>query len=315
MEEESINIGYNFKNIKSNYILKKIFNQLEEKTSLEIIKYSKTIQKRLNKDINDYKKYNQIEIEIIPIEKGDKNRFINFLETNLKEYYHIYFNDKKEEISRNYFTKNEKVRKIYVKIDYKIRSLKNLFQYCSCIEKINFIKFIRKDIIDMSHMFENCESLSQLNLMNFKTNKVINMECMFRGCTSLKELNVNNFDTSNVTNMSNMFHRCKSLEKLNLNNFDTSNVTNMSYMFFLCISLYELDLRNFITNNVTDISYMFVGCGKLKNLYLYNFNTSSVTNINGMLYECPISLVNKIISMNGSIPQEAFDYDGHFCYW
>ena len=35
----------NFKNIKSNYILKKIFNNLKDKKSLEIIKINKNVKK------------------------------------------------------------------------------------------------------------------------------------------------------------------------------------------------------------------------------------------------------------------------------
>ena len=55
-----------FSKIKSNFILKQIFNDLDKKVSLEIIRYNKRIKKRLNKDINNYKKYLQIIIEIIP---------------------------------------------------------------------------------------------------------------------------------------------------------------------------------------------------------------------------------------------------------
>jgi len=54
--------------IRNNYILKKIFMNLKLNKLLEIIKYNKKYQFKLNKNLNDYKDYMNIEIEIIPIE-------------------------------------------------------------------------------------------------------------------------------------------------------------------------------------------------------------------------------------------------------
>ena len=51
--------------IKSNYILKKIFNYTKEKLTLGIILYNNKIKKRINKDINDYIKFKNIELELI----------------------------------------------------------------------------------------------------------------------------------------------------------------------------------------------------------------------------------------------------------
>ena len=42
-------------NIKSNYILKKILNLIIKNKLLNILKYNKNLQKRLNLSINDYK--------------------------------------------------------------------------------------------------------------------------------------------------------------------------------------------------------------------------------------------------------------------
>ena len=53
----------NFNNIKSSYILKKIFNNLYKKKVFDLIKYNKKIQQRLNISINDFKNYNEL-IEI-----------------------------------------------------------------------------------------------------------------------------------------------------------------------------------------------------------------------------------------------------------
>ena len=56
-----------FRNIKSNYRLKQIFKNIKENKLLDIIKYNKNIQKRLNIGINDYiEYYNKIIIDIFP---------------------------------------------------------------------------------------------------------------------------------------------------------------------------------------------------------------------------------------------------------
>ena len=143
-------------NIKSRYILSKIYDNMTKKKKLQIVKYNKRIQNRLNLDIKDYKEeYCEIEIEIIP-KKGKYGRFININE-NDKLYYHIYFNDNEEEIKNKYevkeddgVTKHEyyieeedKVTKIKIIIDYQVKSFKDLFSECECIESINFKKFYR----------------------------------------------------------------------------------------------------------------------------------------------------------------------------
>ena len=87
----------NIYSIKCKYILKQIFNNLSQRNLLKMIKYSKAIQNELNISINDYKKFSQIEIELIPAE----NQYGEFIHINNKEdekYYHIYFNNNTEEI-------------------------------------------------------------------------------------------------------------------------------------------------------------------------------------------------------------------------
>ena len=196
------------RNIKSNFILKKFFGYIYKRKSLEIIKYNKNIQKRMNININNYKeyseKYSSIEIEIIPM-KNKYGRFIN-IEEGDEEYYHIYFNDnKKEEIKSTYINEDDKVSKINIIINYQVTSFKLLFYKCECIKSINFKKFNRNNITDMKCMFYEYSELKELNLNNFNTNNVTDMNYMFYGCSSLKELNLNNFNTNNVTNMRGMF--------------------------------------------------------------------------------------------------------------
>ena len=88
----------NLKNVKSNYILSKINANLSKRTSLQVVKYNKILQKRLNLNIKDYKKFCDIEIEISPC-KCKKGKFININE-NDEIFYHIYFNDSKEETKK-----------------------------------------------------------------------------------------------------------------------------------------------------------------------------------------------------------------------
>ena len=60
--------------IKSKYILKQIFNHLKYKALLQIIRYNKNFQKKLNKTKTHYKReYLNIIIEIIPEENILKN--------------------------------------------------------------------------------------------------------------------------------------------------------------------------------------------------------------------------------------------------
>ena len=114
-----------FKNIKSNYILRKVFNVIHKRISLEIIKYNINIQKRLNININNYKEfselYSSIELEIIPIQ-NQYGSFINIDKEEDKIYFHIYFNENKEEIKKTEIDEEDKVSKINIIIDYQIKS-------------------------------------------------------------------------------------------------------------------------------------------------------------------------------------------------
>ena len=205
---------YSLKYIKSKYILKQITDYLTKNKLLKIINYNKLIQNKLDIGIIDYKKYyEQIEIELIPINEDNINYFIN-IKDEYKSYYHIYFNNDKNEKKQNYFNKNDNITKINIILDNEIASFEKLFFKCECIEKIRFIKYNRNDINNMSYMFCGCSSLKELNLNNFITNNVTNMSYMFYGCSSLKELNLNNFNTNNVTDMRWMFNGC--LDELKL---------------------------------------------------------------------------------------------------
>ena len=156
-----------FKNVKSNYILKKIYDNLSKKKLLEIIKYNDKLNKRLNLTINDYKdfceKFSSIEIEIIS-SQNLLGKYIN-IDEDKGIYYHLYFNNNKKETKIRNLIKidKNKYNKIKIIIDYQIDSLCDLFNGCDTIEYISFKKFHRNNIKDMSYMFSNCYSLKEIN--------------------------------------------------------------------------------------------------------------------------------------------------------
>ena len=149
-----------FKKLKSDYFLQKLFNNLLKKKSLDIIKYNKNIKNRINISIKDYKEYAEIyspieiEIKLVNNEYGE---FINVEKENEK-YYHIYFDDNKEEIKRFYLNENENIEKIKVIINYQIKTFEYLFEDCGCIEYIYFKKFYIINIINMVGLLYECFS-------------------------------------------------------------------------------------------------------------------------------------------------------------
>ena len=157
------------RNLKSDYFIQKFFGYMSKRKSLETVRYNKSIQKRIDININHYKAYSEeyssIELDIIPI-KGKYGEFIN-IEEDDKKYFYIYFNDnKKKEIERTYLDEDENVSKISIIIDYQIKSFSFLFYYCDyCIESIKFKKFCRNNVTNKSHNFYECSSLIELNLI------------------------------------------------------------------------------------------------------------------------------------------------------
>ena len=112
VEKNQIKSGAIYENIKTDYFLIKVFDNLEKKKTLEIVKNNKNIKKRINLNINDYKEYSEIyssiEIEVKPV-NNEYGKFINYSKEN-EEYYHIYFNNDEEEIRRNYIEKVKKLK-------------------------------------------------------------------------------------------------------------------------------------------------------------------------------------------------------------
>ena len=132
------------KEIKSKYIIKKIFENLKTKKFLQIIKNNKAISKRIDISLNDsLKKFwidNQIEIELNIIENPkydeDEKNFINY-EKEEELYIHIYLNNDKKETKRNYINKNEALSTVKIILDLKFKKFKKLFSNCKIIKKFD----------------------------------------------------------------------------------------------------------------------------------------------------------------------------------
>jgi surface protein len=289
--------------INSKYIIKKIFDNLQKRISLDIIKYNKKIKTGLNIHLKDYKKYSEIEIEIMPKRHG---KFINIINKKEKSFFHVYFDESKEEAKRNYLNKGELVKKIRVIMDYQLKLFYKLFYDCKCIKAMNFRTFNRSNINNMSYMFYECKSLKELNISNVNTQTVNSMSYMFYECKSLINLNLSNFITNKVTNMNNMFSYCTSLKKLNVSNFNTKNVTNMSYMFFWCSSLKQLNLSSFNTENIINMRNLFYYCKSLEELNIANFNINKLKIMQEIFLgclslkkiKCPKEMLNKELKNN-----------------
>ena len=103
-------------NLKNDYFLQKIINNLLKQKSLSIIKYNNNLKTRMNISIKDYKeyseKYSSIEIEL-KFAFNKRGQIINIDKEN-EIYYHIYLNDNKEEIKRNYSNENGEKYKIII---------------------------------------------------------------------------------------------------------------------------------------------------------------------------------------------------------
>ena len=190
-------------NIKSKIIIKEIFKNIKEIKLLKIIRHNKKLHSQLNKDINNYKKFSYIEIEIYLNSK--ENGCGKFINISNEQYFHIYFNNNDEEIKRDIIYKNEGVKKIKVIIDHKIKSLRGLFGGCGCIYKIKFIRCNREDKIDISHMFDGCNSLKILDLSNFNVINLINVKHLLYGCNSLNKLYYPKLNKKNIITISYIF--------------------------------------------------------------------------------------------------------------
>jgi len=150
-----------FDDLKSDYFLQKVCDNITKKKTLEIMNYNRELQRRVKLTFNDYKEFSQLYSSIIielNLIENKYDKFINIQEKE-KDFFHIYFDNSKEEIKRDYLQRNEKVKTIKVKINYQVESLSELFRNCKIINSIIFKQFTRINITDMFAMFYECSSL------------------------------------------------------------------------------------------------------------------------------------------------------------
>ena len=300
----AIKLGYkdgDFRNIKSKYILKIIFNHLRKVKLFPIIKYNKKLQSELKFNFHDYREYihtlSPIEIELKLVD-NEYGKFINIPEED-KDYYHIYFNNSSKETKRNYTNEKDQVKAIKIIIDHQVTSLRYLFDRCYCVQSIVFNEFTRNNITDMNGMFKWCKSLKILDLSNFNPENVTDMREMFFCCSSLTELNLSKFNSKIVikdTNMREMFFECLSLEKIIFSDFysdyysddniDSDNNKNKKFNY--------------------DIKNIFDGCKKLKKIEISDFNSDKkiiefsenkireIKKINHPILNCYVKYLNNL---------------------
>ena len=238
-------------NVKSKYILQKIFNNIIKDKTIKIVKYNKNIKNKININIDDYEKYwrEKVEIEIIPAEnKYSKfSKFINIYDKNKYKYCHIYFNNNyKKQIKRNYLKKGENVTKINIILDKQIQSFCRLFYECR-IEYISFKKYYRNNIIVFKEMFGKCAYLKEANISNLNCKNWFWMERMFASCSSFKKVILPHVNSNSKSiDASDMFYYCKSLEEINLADFINFNIGcsyNINEMFYQCSNELKAKVR------------------------------------------------------------------------
>ena len=103
------------KKLKSDYFLRKLFNNLLKKKSLDIIKYNKNIKNRININIKDYKEYSEIyssiEIEITLLKVNMVNLLI--LTKKIKCIYIFILMITKKKLKEIIKIKMKKLMKVY----------------------------------------------------------------------------------------------------------------------------------------------------------------------------------------------------------
>jgi len=192
VNNNNTNNNNNLDNIRSKYILRQIFSNMDLGKKLKIVNYNKNFQNNLDLTLNDYKYYSlpiEIEIEIIKLTKKKAKKFFFYFFENIKKFFDIKYKYKNSD-EYKILSKIEElfgdIEKIILTNRKKIENLYKFFYGCSFITSIKFIKYIETRITNTSCMFYNCYSLEKLDLSNFYTKKVTDMSHMFSGCKKLK---------------------------------------------------------------------------------------------------------------------------------
>ena len=151
-----------FDNIRSKYIIQRIFDNVPKNKLFKIILINKKLKQRIDIDKKDYVENCFIVIEIVPAQ-NIYGKFINIINEKDKKYFNIYFNDKNEKIERTFLYKNEKVQNIKIKINPNMINFTRLFEKCKCVEKI-ILKYLKpRYYYEMNKIFNECISLKEIH--------------------------------------------------------------------------------------------------------------------------------------------------------
>ena len=299
MNEKSLS---DIKKIRSKYIRIFVFKFLSRKNMLDIVKYNKSIKKELNFDLNSYKFFNAIEIEITTVE-NNYDGIVNSRDLSSNDINLVHFVKNKKE--KDIFFDNDKLsdneNKITIYIEKTFSDLSYFFKDCYNIKKIIFKKFRIKNFNDMSYMFFNCKNLESIIFLEFDTSNVRSFFSMFGLCKSLKVLDLSKFNTNNALDMGYMFYKCINLFSINLKTFNTENVLRMQGMFSLCTSIKTIDLFGFDTSKVIDMKGMFALAYSLEEVKFSNlFKIKTATNFDDFFYLCFSLKRTNLTSLNNN---------------
>ena len=199
---------------------------------------------------------------------------------------YIFINDKRIPYSKSY--KFNKTGMQLVKFDVpEDINMDFMFKNVSKLSSVTMFTKNHINILSMKNTFENCQNLVKVNITGYSTEKLISTHKLFFN-SFLSEFYFDNFKNNNIQDTSYMF-AYSSLPSINLSNFNTRNVTDMSCMFLCCRKLSSIDLSNFYTNNVTNMRIMFSYCTSLTSINLDNFNCDKIETtdkMEGMFEHC-----------------------------
>ena len=281
-----MNCAPTYKSIRSKYLLQKVFGYTSKSQRLGLAMHCRDLQEKLEIGIDDYKKYyDQIEIDVFPLNGVTNTDFIN-VPKSMEQYVHVFFSGDEEEKKINQYHQN--VEKIKIILDKEFDEFENLFSDLPGIKKIKFQHFQRKNIYDMSGMFDGCENIEKIVFKQIKTDNVVTMSFMFNNCKKLKRIkHLSNFNTQNVEDMNSMFSGCKQIKKIDISGFNFRDLKDTGNMFDGCSSLKKIKgLENLNGENIEDVYAMFAGCSELKEANLCNLKSKKITNMSSMFYNC-----------------------------
>ena len=306
--------------IKSKDILKELFTFVGEKIELNLLKYNKFLQNRVDLSLKDYESFKNIIIFI----KFDVD-YVNELRNEYKELKNKIDNknyeneEQKKKLTGDLNSKEQELKKSrfmglpffnqyreFIKIFYitgqdKSEEAENsaFYNFLDESKPIPDIKISidkNANITDCFSMFANCTTVKEIEFVKFYTKDVTSMRHMFYFCSHLRHLDLTNFDTSNVTTMFGLCKKCHNLETFKISEkFVTSKVTDMQYLFEDCNNIVELDLHYLDTSNIDNFSYMFNQCKKLQKVDISRFNSEKVFELHAMFQGCE-SLTNVDLS-------------------